>query len=552
MARSTSRTRREGRGERCVRPARAFAKNVANHHLVYKTNERALRSRGYAGRTFAPRPQWSSEGHIYEIFDARRTAEATTPATTDARDLGRGLALSSRISRCPRKGASRTPWRGARRPLVRRSSPRSRPCVPRASTRRGRGVEHVGPRWRLRALVPVPSRPNLSSLALFVAATFQAASRRPSVVVRFSPPSTPSPRAPRSLRAAVPNPRLVRDVRAECSLPIRTETPTHAFPRPFPPILPSLRSPSRPSLFSAPSASPRASVPRVRPDSPDGTACGDWSSPSQPPSSRASASCRRATPPSDPIGPDDAYTATRSDGPDSRNSPARDSTSRNSCPSSSSSAAAAALCSPSRRCLPRRRRPGSPPTPTDASATRTDSAASVWVFTLHHLRRRPRGPFPRLRVYRSRRPSRFLRLRVFRISSSSWRARRSTARGDARPADPLSARRIRNAARRRRGWFARWRGGDANRRRGGVAAVRSARRCSTGFLAPPRWGALARTSRSSTSTNSPNSPRARTGSGPSGWDSTCSRRRTDRRHGAQTTQLVALAELLRVSAGRAA
>ena len=51
------------------------------------------------------------------------------------------------------------------------------------------------------------------------------------------------------------------------------------------------------------------------------------------------------------------------------------------------------------------------------------------------------------------------------------------------PLTPLSARRIRNAARRRRGWFARWRGGDANRRRGGVASgLRVAPAISRGFL----------------------------------------------------------------------
>ena len=51
------------------------------------------------------------------------------------------------------------------------------------------------------------------------------------------------------------------------------------------------------------------------------------------------------------------------------------------------------------------------------------------------------------------------------------------------PLTPLSARRIRNAARRRRGWFARWRSGDANRRGGAVASgLRVAPSISRGFL----------------------------------------------------------------------
>ena len=262
-------------------------------------------------------------------------------------------------------------------------------------------MEHVGPRWRLRALVPVPSRsePCRASRSSSPRRSRRRRSGPPWWCDSFLPPRRLHERRDSSARP-FRTPRLVRNVRAECSLPIRTETPTHAFPRPFPPILPSLRSPSRSSLFSAPSASPRAFVPRVRPDSPRrNSPCGDGSSPSQPPSSRASASCRRATPPSDPIGPDDASTATRSDGPDSRNSPARDSTSRNSCHSSSSSPPPPrnyfSIASPPSETPTTREPTDSPRTPRRLGRIRR---LRVWVYTLHHLRRRPRGPFPRLRV----------------------------------------------------------------------------------------------------------------------------------------------------------
>ena len=127
--------------------------------------------------------------------------------------------------------------------------------------------------------------------------------------------------------------------------------------------------------------------------------------------------------------------------------------------------------------------PGAHRLPTDASATRTDSAASG--LGLH-----PTSPSPPpawavpaaacLSLAASVSVPSFAGFPYFFVVVAGATLYGAETHD---PLTPLSARRIRNAARRRRGWFARWRGGDANRRRGGVASgLRVAPAISRGFL----------------------------------------------------------------------
>ena len=127
--------------------------------------------------------------------------------------------------------------------------------------------------------------------------------------------------------------------------------------------------------------------------------------------------------------------------------------------------------------------PGAHRLPTDASATRTDSAASG--LGLH-----PTSPSPPpawavpaaacLALAASVSVPSFAGFPYFFVVVAGATLYGAETHD---PLTPLSARRIRNAARRRRGWFARWRGGDANRRGGGVASgLRVAPAISRGFL----------------------------------------------------------------------
>ena len=361
------------------------------------------------------------------------------------------------------------------------------------ATMRPAGVDASGTRGGARgaALEASRARPGavalrtLSSLALFVAATFQAASQRPSVVVRFFPPSTPSPRAPRSLRAAVPNP----PPRSECPRRVLTPDPnrnTHSrVPAPVP-SHPSVapQSIALLALFGAERIA--ASVRPARSSRLTPTELAVWRRVLSVSAAFVACECVVQA----------CYAAFGPDWP--RRRLHRDALRWAGFAELSGAgqylaefmpffvvlaAAAAQLFLHRVAAFRDADDPGAHRLPTDASATRTDSAASG--LGLH-----PTSPSPPpawavpaaacLALAASVSVPSFAGFPYFFVVVAGATLYGAETHD---PLTPLSARRIRNAARRRRGWFARWRGGDANRRGGGVASgLRVAPAISRGFL----------------------------------------------------------------------
>lgn len=146
-------------------------------------------------------PSASVQRRCHRNFMTRRSEQSN-----DGR-RGRGLARASVHIEVPSGGRLADPvaWCStAFGEVVESAIATMRPAGVDASGTRGGARGAAVDAWRARP--GAVALGILSSLALFVAATFQAASQRPSVVVRSSPPSTPSPRARRSHRAAAPTP----------------------------------------------------------------------------------------------------------------------------------------------------------------------------------------------------------------------------------------------------------------------------------------------------------------------------------------------------------